>query len=146
MLNDIYDDEKYQKVATRNLESFIKYLLDENIEFSVVANMKFVTFEPKLPQAIFSKLGNFALFALVGYTFETARVNQDFLNFEASFGKENFVSFVQISLDSILQVVVDEDILFLNPIATSSTFVAQKPSIEKSKNIFKDNPNNKKLF
>jgi hypothetical protein len=146
MLNDIYGDEKYQKIAKRNLENVIKYLLDENIEFSVVANMKFVNFEPKLPQAIFSKLGNFALFALVGYTFETTKVNQDFLTFEASFGKENFVSFLKISLDSILQVVVDEEILFLNPIAASSTFVAQKPSIEKSKNIFKENPNNKKLF
>ena len=146
MLSDIFSDEKYQQIAKQNLENVIRYLIEEGIEFSVTANMKFVMFEPKLPPAIFSKLGSYALFALVGYTFETAKVDGNCLRFEASFGKENFVSSVEISLDAIFQVIVDEEILVLNPLATSKIFVVQKPSPEKSKNIFKDNPNNKKLF
>lgn len=146
MLTDIFGDEKYQQIAKQNLANVIKYLIEEEIEFSVTANMKFVNFEPKLPPAIFSKLGSFALFALVGYTFETTKVDANVLSFEASFGKENFVSSVEIALDAIFQVIIDGEILVLNPLATSQTFVAQKPSPAKSKNIFKDNPNNKKLF
>lgn len=146
MINDFYADDKFVDVMKKNVENILKYLIEAEIEFSVTANVRPIGFEPFLPEDIYTRLGNFALFSLVGYTFSTAHISDENLIFDAGFGPENFGSIVTIPCDSVFQILVDEEILMINPLATKQISSRPMPSKDKSKNIFKKNPNNKKLF
>lgn len=146
MTNEIYENSKFLEVMKQNVENIINFLIEEEIEFSVTANVRPIGFEPFLPDDIYARLGSFALFSLAGYTFSTTRLTEDGLVFDAGFGPENFGSIVTIPTDAIFQILVDEEIFVINPTATKLTVAKPRPSKDKSKNIFKSNPNNKNLF
>lgn len=146
MINDIFNDAKYQATIKKQIREIIEIVVENDIEFSVTANVQNIHFEPQLPEIIHSKLGTFALFTLAGYTFSTITIDDEKLSFEAGFGKENFGSVVSIPNESIFQIVVDESILYLNPLSTAQNIIAKKKDEDKSKNVFKNNPKNKALF
>jgi hypothetical protein len=125
---------------------FPKFLFSTNQEFAVTANIKGVEFSPNLPHSIMSKMSQYSLFALANYTFESASIDDEYLYFEAGFGQENFASEVRISLYAIFQIIVDESILFVNPIATVQKYFEQYKSNQRSVNAFLSNKNNNKLF
>jgi len=144
VLKNIIEDYSFKDLAQKHIKEIIQYIIDKNIEFSVVANIKAISFEPDLPKDIKEHLSQFSLFTLAGYTFTTIKIDDDFLFFEAGFGKDNFGSVVKIPLYSILQIVIDENILYVNLSATIEKF-NQKDLKETSLNIFKNNPKNKRF-
>jgi len=144
VLKSIIEDYSFKDLAQKHIKEIIQYIIDKNVEFSVVANIKAISFEPDLPKHIKEKLNQFSLFTLAGYTFTTIKIDDDFLFFEAGFGKDNFGSIVRIPLYSILQIIIDENILYVNLSATIEKF-NQKDLKETSLNIFKNNPKNKKF-
>lgn len=143
MLKDIIENSNYSDLIENQIYEIILFLLDKNQEFSITANIEPITFDPDLPENIKSQLHKFSLFVLSNYTYTTIEVNKNFLSFEAGFGNENFGSIVKIPLHSIFQIVVDDSILYLNPVATVEKF---NKNLEKNSfNIFKNNPKNKKF-
>lgn len=141
MVTDIIESSDYKDLVKKQVYETILFLLEKNQEFSITANIDPVIFNPKLPKSI--KLNKFSLFVLSNYTYTTIEVNEDFLSFEAGFGKENFGSSVKIPLHSIFQIVIDESILYLNSVATVEKF---NKNLEKNSfNVFKNNPNNKRF-
>ena len=143
MIKNIIENEQYKILVEKQTKDVIEFLLEQNQEFSVTANIDPITFNPELPFDIKSQLHKFSLFVLSNYTYSTIEVNEKFLSFEAGFGEEGFGSVVKIPLHAIFQIIVDESILHLNPVATVDKF--NKDLKSNSLNIFKNNPNNKKF-
>lgn len=143
MIKDIIENPSYKELIEKQIQDIIVFLLDNNQEFSITANITPITFNPALPEEIKSQLHKFSLFVLSNYTYTTIEINEEFLSFEAGFGNENFGSVVKIPLHAIFQIIVDDSILYLNSIATVEKF---NKNLEKNSfNIFKNNPNNKRF-
>lgn len=77
------------------------------------------------------------MFMLANYSFESLKLYDDYLEFEAGFGKENFGSVVNIPYLAIFQIVLDESILYLNPVATQTSLFENLNSVLKSKTKLK---------
>lgn len=144
MINTIIENDDYKDLITSQIDDIIKFLLNSNKEFSITANIDAVTFNPALPDSIKGQLSQYSLFILSNYTFTTIKLQNNFISFEAGFGSENFGTTVKLPLHSIFQIVLDDSILYLNPLATVDKF--NKNNKEKSLNVFKNNPQNKKLI
>lgn len=143
MIKDIIENPNYKELIEKQIQDIIVFLLDNNQEFSITANITPISFNPALPEEIKSQLHKFSLFVLSNYTYTTIEINEEFLSFEAGFGNENFGSIVKIPLHAIFQIIVEDSILYLNSIATVEKF---NRNLEKNSfNIFKNNPNNKRF-
>ncbi|MCG3685116.1 hypothetical protein [Aliarcobacter butzleri] len=143
MIKDIIENPNYKELIEKQIQDIIVFLLDNNQEFSITANVTPISFNPALPEEIKSQLHKFSLFVLSNYTYTTIEINEEFLSFEAGFGNENFGSVVKIPLHAIFQIIVEDSILYLNSIATVEKF---NRNLEKNSfNIFKNNPNNKRF-
>lgn len=133
MIVDLINNTSYQKIVTVHIREIIKFLVEHSNEFGITANIKGVSFNPELPSVISAKLAPFPMFVLANYSFESLNVYDDYLEFEAGFGKENFGSVIKIPLKAIFQIVVDESILYLNPVATLNNIFENTNNIAKSK-------------
>ncbi|ADG94401.1 conserved hypothetical protein [Arcobacter nitrofigilis DSM 7299] len=146
MVNDVIQSVEFKNLMSKQVKDMIVFLLERNSEFAITVNVNGATFDPALPSAIEKKLAKFSLFVLSNYTYTTIKIEDDFISFEAGFGSENFGSTVTIPLESVFQIVIDESILLINPVATVEKFnTSSKASLHKSINVFKNNPNNKKF-
>jgi len=146
MITKIINNDEYKAITKKQIKEVIDFLLHNNQEFAVTANVKGIVFEPALPASILDKLSTFSLFVLSNYTYSTIEINDNHLIFEAGFGKENFGSHVKIPLLAIFQIIIEESILYINSIATSESFVQKEELVKKSMDVFKNNPKNKKLI
>ena len=146
MIESIIQDKAYQQLAKSQVKTLIEYLLSNDYEFSITANIKAIKFEPQLPSSILDRLAPFSLFVLANYTFSTIKIDDEYLSFEAGFGAENFGSLVQIPLLAVFQIIVEESILYINSTATLEKFFEKQNLKEKSLNVFKNNPNNRNLI
>ncbi|MGB5792039.1 hypothetical protein [Poseidonibacter sp.] len=143
MITDILENENYKDLVTKQIKETIDYLLAQDQEFSITANIKPIVFTPELPSAIKEQLSDYSLFILSNYTYTTVKVDEHFISFEAGYGSENFGSTAKVPLHSVFQIIVDESILYLNSVATVDKF--NKNTKLNSINVFKNNPNNKKF-
>lgn len=146
MINDIIEDINYKHLVSSQIKQTIEFLLEKDEEFAITVNIKAANFNPALPDAIHEKLAKFSLFVLSNYTYSTIKLDKDELSFEAGFGNENFGSVVTVPYHSIFQVVVEESILFVNSVATVEKFNEAEVTQNRSRNAFKNNPNNKKFI
>ncbi|EDP6670875.1 hypothetical protein FVZ00_01875 [Campylobacter jejuni] len=144
MLETILKNENFIHTMQKHCYEVISHLIEENIEFSIVANTNFIDFNPELPKELDIKQNPYALFALGGYTFESIQLNKDFIQFHAGFGNDDFDSFVKVDLGAITQIQVENSIiLFVN---FSLYKREDSKNLQKSKNIFLNNPKNKDIF
>jgi hypothetical protein len=143
MIKDIIENEDYKDLVSKQVKEVMDFLLLNDKEFSITGNLDAITFEPELPDVIKTQLPKYPLFILSNYTYSTIALNEEYITFEAGFGNENFGSVVKVPLQSVFQVILDESILFLNPVATVEKFNKNRKS--NSMNVFKNNPNNKKF-
>jgi len=131
----------------------IEYLFGKDQEFALACEVKTITFTPELPTEILDSFNEAVLFILSGYTFESAKLEEEHFSFEAGFGPDNFGSLVNIPLLGIQQILIGGD----TPIMINHA----KPMIEEEKEKESDsqealksssmeallkNPENKKLL
>ena len=145
MVANVIENEDFKDLMKSNVKKMIEHLLEKDTEFAITANVNASQFNPELPESIKEKMSKFSLFVLSNYTYSTVKLSNDSISFEAGFGSENFGSVVTIPLESVFQIVIDDSILLINPVATVEMFNENKASINRSKNIFNKNPNNKKF-
>ncbi|ECB9958929.1 hypothetical protein FMG53_02330 [Campylobacter jejuni] len=143
MLETILKNENFIHTMQKHCYEVISHLIEENIEFSIVTNTNFIDFNPELPKELDVKQNPYALFALGGYTFESIQLNKDFIQFHAGFGNDDFDSFVKVDLGAITQIQIENNILFVN---FSLYKREDSKNLQKSKNIFLNNPKNKDIF
>ncbi len=152
MLEDLIQDADFAKVMRKNIQELILYLFEKEKNFGILCNIEDVEFSPELPEDIVSQFHTMTLFFLAGYTFETARIENDFLIFEAGFGADNFGSVVQVPLLSVVQIIIDEQPVFINLSKykkqedQKATKEVDEKGVENSMNMFLSNPENAKFL
>ncbi|RUM65638.1 MAG: hypothetical protein DSZ03_02445 [Sulfurimonas sp.] len=114
MLIDIVKDDGFGSLMDKHIEELLLYLFEQNQNFGILCKIEHVTFEPSLPEHIRDEFRQMTLFFLAGYTFESARLEEGYLSFEAGFGSENVGSVVTLPLLGIMQIIVDETPVFVN--------------------------------
>lgn len=144
MIKVIIEDNEYKRLVSKQVLETIEFLLSKDLEFAITANIEGISFEPELPKTIHEKLAKFSLFVLSNYTYTSIKLSKDSISFEAGFGEESFGCLVTVPFSSVFQVVIDESILLVNPVATVEKF--NKKEVKKSLNVFKNNPKNKDLL
>jgi len=152
LLENIIEDRDFAKLMQKNIVEMVIHFFNKEQNFGILCKVDEVGFTPELPEYISSSLSPLTLFFLAGYTFETARIEENYLVFEAGFGEDNFGSLVSVPLLSIMQIIVDETPLLIN-LATykaQETPVVAEMSDEKgvadSMASFLSNPENSKFL
>ena len=152
MLENLILDSGFAKVMKNNIQNLIIHLFEKERNFGILCNIEDVEFSPELPEDIVSQFHHMTLFFLAGYTFETARIEDGALIFEAGFGSDNFGSIVTVPLLSIVQVIIDEQPVLINisKYKEEDKETVKKElddkGIENSMNIFLSNPDNAKFL
>ena len=143
MLYDLLQDDEFGAILKNHAIDIIYYLFEKDQEFGILTDIKNVEFNPPLPAHIHSKLPEFTLFLLMNYTFESAKLEEGYLTFEAGFGEENFGSVVKVPIESILQIIVDETPIFVN---LTASVQAPKNKPKSSMEALLSNPENQKFL
>ena len=150
MLENIIEDREFALLMQKNIQELIIHFFEKEQNFGILCKVEEASFEPVLPDSIESEFRPLTLFFLAGYTFETARIEDGFLVFEAGFGSENFGSVVTIPLLSIMQIIVDETPLFINLSTYREKSIIKKEvdvgGVENSMASFLSNPENSKFI
>ena len=150
MLENIIHDKEFAQLMKKNIQELIALLFHKEQNFGILCKIEDVSFAPELPESINAEFRTVTLFFLAGYTFETARIEDDFLIFEAGFGSDNFGSVVSVPLLSILQIIIDETPVLIN-ISAYKERISKEPEIDENgvKNSmasFLSNPENSKFI
>ena len=150
MLDTVIQDRDFATLMQKNIYGLIIHLFEKEQNFGVLCKIEDASFEPELPMEINKEFRPMTLFFLAGYTFETARIEGDFLVFEAGFGADNIGSLVHVPLLSIMQIIVDETPLLIN-LATYQKNIKTEEKIdesgvENSMASFLSNPENSKFI
>ncbi|MCF6341028.1 MAG: hypothetical protein L3J10_09825 [Sulfurimonas sp.] len=152
MLDNVIEDVDFAKLMQKNIQELIVHLFNKEQNFGILCKIEEVSFEPILPDEISAEFRPMTLFFLAGYTFDTARIEQSTLIFEAGFGGDNFGSFVSVPLLSIMQVIVDETPVLINLASYNSdpqvkeTQKMDGDGVENSMASFLSNPENSKFL
>ena len=150
MLENIIEDKEFALLMQKNIQELIIHFFEKEQNFGILCKVEEATFEPNLPDSIESEFRPLTLFFLAGYTFETARIEDGFLVFEAGFGSENFGSVVTVPLLSVMQIIVDETPVFINLSTYREKKVVTKEvdggGVENSMASFLSNPENSKFI
>jgi len=143
-MSDPFQSDAYRKIQREHLSRTVAFLLENGVEFAVAAEVKYIDFEPPLPEEIASSLRELSLFVLGGYTFESSSVDDESLRFEAGFGEANVGAWVTIPLLAIKQIVVGEYPIALNIAEPAPAEPA--PDASRSMEALLNNPENLKLL
>ena len=148
-IDEMIDDKDYKELVEKQIYELTHYLFEKNITFNIVCNISAISFSPELPESISSGFKPLTLFAISGYTFNSAQFDGNNLLFEAGFGPASFGSVVKVPLFAIMQIIVGDNVIFINMIAGNEKYVKElegKKTSQKSINAFMKNPNNKDLI
>jgi len=151
LLENVIEDIEFARLMQKNIQDLIIHFFEKEQNFGILCKIEDVDFEPTLPDSINTEFRPLTLFFLAGYTFETARMEDDMLIFEAGFGSENFGSMVSVPLISIMQVIIDETPVLINLATykediTQKEFKADDNGVENSMASFLSNPENSKFI
>lgn len=143
MLNELLSNDKFATLMKMHVYECIDFLLQNGINFGIVANLSLTEFNPPLPEDIAKNFTQPAIvFMLAGYTFDSAKLTQNKLIFEAGFGTQDYASVVSVELNGIVQVMVENSAILVN-----FSIPKQRSNDEKkSMSIFKSNPKNADIF
>ena len=150
MLENVIEDRQFAALMQKNIENLIVHFFEKEQNFGILCKIEEISFDPPLPEGINSEFRPLTLFFLAGYTFDTARVEGDFLVFEAGFGTQNIGSFVTVPMLSIMQIIVDETPVLINLASYKGSHPdkkdVDKSGIENSMASFLSNPENSKFI
>lgn len=152
MLYDLVKENSFGKLMRSHIEEILIYLFEQEQNFGILCKVEYLEFEPELPTSISSEFRPMTLFFLAGYTFESARIEDNILVFEAGFGNENIGSVVTVPLLSIMQIIIDETPIFVNmatpsdSVMSGSVHESSNAGVENSMASFLSNPENKKFL
>ena len=152
MLYDVLKDRSYVDLMQKHIVDLLSHLFEKDQTFGILCKIETLSFNPELPNEITSEFRPMTLFFLAGYTFESARIENGNLIFEAGFGSDNLGSIVTAPLLGIMQIIIDETPIFVNlasPLETQNTKPKNNdasPSGQKSSmEALLSNPENQKF-
>lgn len=113
MLENLLKNPDFIGLMSENCRTVLQFLKAQDLEFSIVVQVKFASFDPPLPDELSLK-EPYALFVLAGYTLSSLEFEEDAVRFHAGFGPEDFASYVRVDLGAIMQIQVENNAIFLN--------------------------------
>jgi hypothetical protein len=145
------ETQEFKELMQEHILKTIEYMFDANQEFGIACEVQNVHFNPSLPRNIRASLPEITLFMLANYSFESAKLDEDFLSFEAGFGSENFGALVEIPILAIKQLFVGEYPILMNMATFSPTTPSKEPKEKEevevdSMSALLNNPENAKLL
>ncbi|MBA1432294.1 MAG: hypothetical protein FAF04_01560 [Epsilonproteobacteria bacterium] len=152
MLESLIEDRDFAKLMKKSMQELLVLLFEKEQNFGILCKIEDVSFNPELPDNMHAEFRPLTLFFLAGYTFETARIEDEMLIFEAGFGSDNFGSVVSVPLLSILQIIVDETPVFINiavekePQEEIAVKGVDERGVKNSMASFLSNPENSKFI
>jgi len=153
LLEHIIDEIGFAKIMQKSIQDVIIYFFEKEQNFGILCKIEEVHFNPSLPESINAEFRPLTLFFLAGYTFDTARIEDDILIFEAGFGSDNYGSVVSVPLLSIMQVIIDETPVLINLSVYKESEGSKKElqendekGVENSMASFLNNPENSKFL
>jgi len=151
MLYDVLKDRSFATLMQKHIIDVLTHLFDQNQNFGILCKIETLTFDPPLPEDITSEFRPMTLFFLAGYTFESARLEDKYLIFEAGFGPNNLGSVVRVPILGIMQIIIDETPILVNLASAEEGKQTQESSNEKSgqkssMEALLSNPENKKFL
>ena len=150
MLESAINDKNFAYLMQKNIQEIIIHFFKKEQNFGILCKIEDISFEPALPDDINSEFRPLTLFFLAGYTFETARIEEDCLIFEAGFGSDNYGSLVTVPLLSVMQVIIDETPVLINLATYKKDIKFEKEvdngGVENSMASFLKNPENSKFL
>jgi hypothetical protein len=133
-----------------HVRDMLIYLFENDQNFGILCKIEGVSFDPALPDYIAHGFNPMTLFFLAGYTYESARLDNEALIFEAGFGSENVGSFVSVPLLSIAQIIVDDTPMLINLALphekTAPATLEKNEGVQNSMSSFLANPENQKFL
>ena len=151
MLDIVIEDTDFSELMQGNIQNMLIHLFEKEQNFGILCKIQDASFEPELPADINAEFRPMTLFFLAGYTFDSARIIEGSLVFEAGFGADNYGSVVTVPLLSIMQVIIDETPILIN-LATykhDKKIIKKKVDnggVENSMASFLSNPENSKFI
>ena len=149
MLDSVINNKDFATLMQKNIYDMLVHLFEKEQNFGVLCKIEDTSFEPELPADINAEFRPMTLFFLAGYTFDTARIVDDSLVFEAGFGADNYGSLVNVPLLSIMQIIVDETPLLINLATYTKDVKIEKKvddgGVKNSMASFLSNPENAKF-
>ena len=151
MLSDVIKSPDFAKVMQSSIQDILFFLFEQEQNFGILCKVEEISFDPPLPPDIHAEFRPMTLFFLAGYTFESSVIEDGYLSFEAGFGAENIGSFVHVPLLSIVQIIIDENPIFINLSQVRNIDETQKgemkpEGIKNSMSAFLSNPENQKFI
>ena len=148
-MDSVINDKDFATLMQKNIYDMLVHLFEKEQNFGVLCKIDDASFDPALPPEINAEFRPMTLFFLAGYTFDTARIVDDSLVFEAGFGADNHGSLVDVPLLSIMQVIVDETPLLINLATYKKDIKLEKKvddgGVKNSMASFLSNPENAKF-
>jgi len=151
LLDNVIEDNDFARLMQKNIQDLIIHFFEKEQNFGILCKIEEVYFDPELPDDINAEFRPLTLFFLAGYTFETARIEENTLVFEAGFGQDNIGSIVSVPLLSVMQIIIDETPVFIN-LATRKELESVKSEEENKEGVknsmasFLSNPENAKFL
>lgn len=154
MTINLFQTEEYKALISEHIHKTIIYMFNKQQEFAIACEIKHITFTPELPPEIKETFDETVLFILSGYTFESAKLEDEYFSFEAGFGSDNFGSTVRVPLLAMKQIFVGDHPIVINLAEYNSTKAteengnknSEKNSEKNSMESLLNNPENRKLL
>jgi len=152
LLDNLLQDKDFAGLMSKNIQELIILFFQKEQNFGILCKIEDISFSPELPEEIRNEFREMTLFFLAGYTFETARIEENRLLFEAGFGSDNIGSLVSVPLLSILQIIVDETPVLINLAIyeeeeeTLKSDTVDENGVKNSMASFLNNPENSKFL
>ena len=143
MTINLLQTPEYTKLMKNHIVQTIQYFFDKEQEFAIACEIAHVTFVPDLPREIQDTFQETVLFMITGYSFETAKVTEEYFTFDAGFGSEDFEATVSIPLLAMKQIFLGENPIVLN---LAKYEKRERTSTKLSMEALLKNPENKKLL
>ena len=139
MTNELIHKDSYEKLTSKQVKELLEYLQVNTEQFNITIKLKYINFNPKLPQSIYDNMHEYTMFTLANYTFSSLKILDTTIEFETGFGPSNFGGVCTIPYHSIFQLGIEDSILFINPVATIDKVYKEDEQKKRSMNAFKMN-------
>jgi hypothetical protein len=139
MTNTLLYKDSYEELTSRQTKELIEYLHENTTQFNITVKLKYIDFNPKLPQSIYDNMNEFTMFTLANFTFSSLKILDNTIEFETGFGPSNFGSVCTMPYHSIFQLGIENSILFINPVASIDKVFKEDKQKQRSMNAFKLN-------
>lgn len=159
-MNRILFNDRFKAMMSSHAREVLRFLVSNEIYHTLVCQSNGVEFNPPIE---LSGVGDLVSFYLAGHSFDTIRLSENNIEFEAGFGADNVASIVSVNFSQILHIVIPSNQFAQNgvPIFTNAThpilynisqeeleqsYKKQEKHLEHSLLALCSNPLNEKFF